>query len=60
MATKKAEQSRKYAGDYRLHRTETRSQEGCQEFQERSGGVESLSTVNGQIECQQDCSRVYH
>ena len=46
----------------RLHRTETRSREGCQEFREpeRSGCVESLSTVNGQFECQQDCSRVSH
>jgi len=35
----------------RLRRTETRLREGCQEFQ-------SLSTVNEQFECQQDCSRV--
>jgi len=42
----------------RLRRTETRSQEGCQEFRERSGCVESLSTVNGPFESQQDCSRV--
>ena len=41
----------------RLGRTETRS---CQEFRERSGCVESLSTVSGQFECQQDCSRVSH
>jgi len=42
----------------RLCRTETRAQEGCQEFREQSGCVESLSTVNGQFECQQDFSRV--
>ena len=40
----------------RLRWTETRAREGCQEFRERSGCVESLSTVNGQFECQQDCS----
>jgi len=56
MVTKKAEQLRQCAGDYAT--PETRSREGYQEFQERSGCVESLSTVNGQIECQQDCSRV--
>ena len=39
----------------RLHRTETRSRVGCQGFRERSGCVESLSTVNGQFE---DCYRV--
>ena len=43
----------------RLRRTETKSREGCQEFRERSGCVESLSTMNGQFECQQDCSRVF-
>ena len=42
----------------RLRRTETRAREGCQELWKRSGCVESLSTVNGQFECQQDCSRV--
>ena len=42
----------------RLRRTETRSREGCQEFQEQSGCAKSLSTVNGQFECQQDCSTV--
>jgi len=42
--TKKAEQSRQYAGD----RTETRSQEGFQEFRERSGCVNgaSLDSLN--------------
>ena len=42
----------------RLPRTETRLREGCQEFREGLGCAERLSTVNGQFECQQDCSRV--
>jgi len=54
MVTKKAEHSSMQ--ETRLRRIETRSREGCQEFQEQSGCVESLSTVNGQFECQQDCS----
>ena len=49
----------KYCYGTRLRRTETKSREGCQEFRERSGCVESLSTMNGQFECQQDCSRVF-
>ena len=39
----------------RLHRTECRSWEGCQEFHE---WLESLTTNSGKFEWQWDCSRV--
>jgi len=57
MVTKKPS-NRGSVPETRLCRTETKSREGCQEFRERLGCVESLSTMNGQFECQQDCSRV--